>query len=70
AQTNNKQASWQAFQTKGARKKPKGSMSAMSLGKGSIFASPEGLGGRVGVTGSGQGLTEQQPRKKFKKTSV
>lgn len=66
AVVNNKQASWQAFQTKGAKKKAKGSMAAVSLKKGSIFASPEGLEGKVGVTGSGQGITEQAARKKFK----
>jgi len=66
AVVNNKQASWQAFQTKGAKKKAKGSMAAVSLKKGSIFASPEGLEGKVGVTGSGQGVTEQAARKKFK----
>lgn len=66
AVVNIKQASWQAFQTKGAKKKAKGSMSAVSLKKGSIFASPEGLEGKVGVTGSGQGITEQAARKKFK----
>ena len=56
----------QAFQTKGAKKKAKGSMAAVTTKTGSIFASPEGLGGKVGVTGSGQGLTEQAPRKKFR----
>lgn len=66
AVVNNKQASWQAFQTKGAKKKAKGSMAAVSLKKKSIFASPEGLEGKVGVTGSGQGITEQTARKKFK----
>ncbi|CAM9672429.1 unnamed protein product, partial [Choristocarpus tenellus] len=70
AQTNNKQASWKAFQTKGAKKKTKGSMSSLAIGKGSIFASPDGLDGKVGVTGSGKGLTEQRPRKKFKKTGT
>ena len=41
-------------------------MAAVSLKTASIFASPEGLEGRVGVTGSGQGVTEQAARKKFK----
>lgn len=41
-------------------------MASVSIKKGSIFASPDGLDGRVGVTGSGQGVTEQAPRKKFK----
>lgn len=41
-------------------------MAAVSLKTGSIFASPEGLEGKVGVTGSGQGITEQAARKKFK----
>lgn len=66
AVVNNKQASWQAFQTKGAKKKTKGSMAAVSLKKESIFASPAGLEGKVGVTGSGQGITEQAARKKHK----
>ncbi|CBJ33140.1 conserved unknown protein [Ectocarpus siliculosus] len=66
AVVNNKQASWQAFQTKGAKKKTKGSMAAVSLKKESIFASPAGLEGKVGVTGSGQGITEQVARKKHK----
>ncbi|CAB1097193.1 unnamed protein product [Ectocarpus sp. CCAP 1310/34] len=66
AVVNNKQASWQAFQTKGAKKKTKGSMAAVSLKKESIFASPAGLEGKVGVTGSGQGITEQATRKKHK----
>ncbi|CAN0557415.1 unnamed protein product, partial [Ectocarpus sp. 12 AP-2014] len=66
AVVNNKQASWQAFQTKGAKKKTKGSMAAVTLKKESIFASPAGLEGKVGVTGSGQGITEQATRKKHK----
>lgn len=36
--------------------------------KQSMFASPEGVEGRVGFTGSGQGMTDYSERKKHKFT--
>lgn len=42
-------------------KKPKG---LGVLRKQSIFATPDAVGGKVGVTGSGQGMTDFDSRKK------
>ena len=56
--------SWLAFQSKGAKRKVAGSMKGAR--KGSIFASPDTVDGRVGVTGSGAEMTEFGERKKYK----
>ena len=51
-----KQAGWKAFQSKKKLKK-----------KTSIFTSPDTIDGRVGVVGSGQGMTDyENTRKKYK----
>ncbi|KAJ8602035.1 hypothetical protein CTAYLR_002730 [Chrysophaeum taylorii] len=59
-----KKSTWQAFQSRGAKKKVLGSMKAVR--KESIFVSPDTVDGKVGVTGSGKGITEYGERKKFK----
>lgn len=62
---NEKQNNWQSFLTgKKAKKRPKGSLTLVN--KISIFASPDSVEGKVGVTGSGQGMTEFEQRKKYK----
>jgi len=53
------QHSWKQFQQKGAKK------SLAGLVKGSQFATPEELGGRVGVVGSGKGVTVNPEKKKY-----
>ncbi|CAM9143943.1 unnamed protein product [Phaeothamnion confervicola] len=64
-ETTHKQSSWQAFASgKGASKPAKGSLKG--LRKESIFRSPDAPDGRVGVTGSGQGMTGFEGRKKLK----
>mmetsp|Transcript_25508 Transcript_25508/g.37646 ORF Transcript_25508/g.37646 Transcript_25508/m.37646 type:complete len:307 (+) Transcript_25508:127-1047(+) len=55
------QNSWKAFVSKSTKKKSKGVVK-----KSSMFASPEAVDGRVGVTGSGQGMTDVPQRKKYK----
>lgn len=55
---------WQTFKDKAAKKKPTGFVS--NLKKESMFKSPEEVNGRVGVIGSGQGVTEFVTRKKAK----
>ncbi|CAI5537626.1 unnamed protein product [Closterium sp. Naga37s-1] len=59
--TNKKQNTWQQFQTKGSKKKA-GFLTGRK--KESIFKSPEDVGGKVGVVGSGQGMTDFQKRDK------
>ncbi|CAI5529258.1 unnamed protein product [Closterium sp. Naga37s-1] len=59
--TNKKQNTWQQFQTKGIKKKA-GFLTGRK--KESIFKSPEDVGGKVGVVGSGQGMTDFQKRDK------
>ncbi|CAI5458297.1 unnamed protein product [Closterium sp. Yama58-4] len=59
--TNKKQNTWQQFQTKGIKKKA-GFLTGRK--KESIFKSPEDVGGKVGVVGSGQGMTGFQKRDK------
>jgi len=63
-----KQTSWLKFHKKTKGRRIKGSMN--SLGKRSIFSSPDSLEGRVGVTGSGQGMTEFNTRKKYRLNST
>ena len=52
-----KQSSWKSFQ-----KKTKGKR---GLASSSIFVSPDGVDGKVGVTGSGQGVSEIVKRSKY-----
>jgi len=59
-----KMNSWQSFQTKNKRKKTKGSLQNMR--KVSIFKSPDTIDGKVGVTGSGKGMTNFHDRKKYR----
>ncbi|CAI5989614.1 unnamed protein product [Closterium sp. NIES-64] len=59
--TNKKQNTWQQFQTKGIKRKA-GFLTGRK--KESIFKSPEDVGGKVGVVGSGQGMTDFQKRDK------
>ena len=55
-------SSWQNFANKTKKKKKKGFMSNMK--KASIFKTPDTLDGKVGVIGSGKGVTEFQDRKR------
>lgn len=68
---NQKQHDWKAFQHKAVKKKVKGASGALSKRGTSMFASPDTVAGRVGVVGSGQGMTEfEDTRKKFKRTDA
>jgi len=58
-----KQSSWQAFQRKDAKRKV-GGVTGKRRKQQSIFATSDG--GRVGVTGSGKGMTSFEQRKKYK----
>eukprot|EP00741_Cyanophora_paradoxa_P012093 tig00020592_g11685.t1 len=50
---------WQKFVNKGPGKAPKGYLTGLSLKKKeSMFKSPDSVDGKVGVTGSGRGMTE------------
>lgn len=64
--SNNKQASWQTFMKKSSTKRVKGSVSGKVISQGSMFASPDAVDGKVGVTGSGGTLTEFEQRKRYK----
>mmetsp|Transcript_15346 Transcript_15346/g.50400 ORF Transcript_15346/g.50400 Transcript_15346/m.50400 type:complete len:244 (-) Transcript_15346:106-837(-) len=58
------QNSWLSFKNGKGKKRKLGSMTNPK--KDSIFKVPEGLGGRVGVVGSGKGMTDfAQPPQKF-----
>ncbi|KAI0756646.1 hypothetical protein C8Q80DRAFT_1349011 [Daedaleopsis nitida] len=57
-----KQASWQKF----AKKSEKKGVHIAGVSGTSIFKTPENPMGRVGVTGSGKGMTEVAPRIKHK----
>lgn len=59
------QNTWKAFTTK-ASKLSKKSGGIPHMKKRSMFASPEEVDGRVGVTGSGQGMTHTEDRKRYK----
>ncbi|KAF5731798.1 survival of motor neuron-related-splicing factor 30 [Tripterygium wilfordii] len=59
---NKRQNAWQQFQTTKGRAKKIGFFSGRK--RESIFKSPEDPQGKVGVTGSGKGLTEFQRREK------
>lgn len=66
---NLKQNGWKAFQHKAQKKQVKGASGVLSKRGTSIFASPETVGGKVGVVGSGQGMTTFQDGRKKVKTS-
>ncbi|GFY94669.1 nucleic acid binding/RNA binding protein [Actinidia rufa] len=59
---NKRQNAWQQFQTSKGRAKKIGFFSGRK--RESIFKSPEDPNGKVGVTGSGKGLTDFQKREK------
>ncbi|KAH8120429.1 hypothetical protein DFH11DRAFT_1685729 [Phellopilus nigrolimitatus] len=59
---NKKQASWQKF----AKKSEKKGIHIAGVSGTSIFKTPENPLGKVGVTGSGKGMTENAPRPKNK----
>lgn len=70
---NAKQSDWQAFQHKAhkTRKALPGATGVLSRKSASMFAVPDGVGGRVGVVGSGQGMTAYADgRKKLKTTTT
>ncbi|KAK4762098.1 hypothetical protein SAY87_029982 [Trapa incisa] len=62
AAQNKKQNAWQQFQSTKGRTKKVGFFSGRK--RESIFKSPDDPNGKVGVTGSGKGLTEFQKREK------
>ncbi|TDL28730.1 hypothetical protein BD410DRAFT_834772 [Rickenella mellea] len=62
---NEKQASWQKF----AKKSEKKGIHIAGVAGTSIFKTPENPLGKVGVTGSGKGMTENAPRPKNKFSS-
>jgi survival-of-motor-neuron-related-splicing factor 30 len=65
---NQKQQGWKSFQSKAIKKKAKGTSGVLSKRGSSIFASPDTVDGKVGVVGSGQGMTTfQDARKKYKR---
>ena len=64
AEDTHVRSEWQNFKDKAAKKKPAGFVS--NLKKESIFKSPDLITGKVGVVGSGQGITEFVARKKAK----
>ncbi|QRW05212.1 splicing protein SMN [Ceratobasidium sp. AG-Ba] len=59
---NNKQAAWQKF----AKKSEKKGVVIAGMQGTSIFKTPDNPHGRVGVTGSGKGMTEYASREKHK----
>ncbi|KAF8609449.1 hypothetical protein BDV93DRAFT_144277 [Ceratobasidium sp. AG-I] len=59
---NNKQAAWQKF----AKKSEKKGVVIAGVQGSSIFKTPDNPHGRVGVTGSGKGMTEYATREKHK----
>ncbi|KAG8712579.1 hypothetical protein FRC08_014352 [Ceratobasidium sp. 394] len=62
---NNKQAAWQKF----AKKSEKKGVVIAGIQGSSIFKTPDNPHGRVGVTGSGRGMTEYAAREKHKFTA-
>ncbi|KAG8715487.1 hypothetical protein FRC11_003793 [Ceratobasidium sp. 423] len=62
---NNKQAAWQKF----AKKSEKKGVVIAGVQGSSIFRTPDNPHGRVGVTGSGKGMTEYAAREKHKFTA-
>lgn len=60
-QQKEKQGSWQQFLKGKGGKAKSGFMTGKK--KGSMFSVPEGEGGKVGVVGSGRGMTDYQKAK-------
>jgi survival-of-motor-neuron-related-splicing factor 30 len=60
------QNTWKAFTTKSSKQAKKSSTGIPHVKKRSMFASPEEVEGRVGVTRSGQGMTQVEERKRYK----
>jgi len=65
AAQDNRQNAWKRFKKKGDKTKGKVLKANLFRKKKSIFAAPEGLEGRVGVFGSGLGMTEFGERTHF-----
>jgi len=65
AEQDNRQNAWKRFKKKGDRSKTKGIKANLFRKAKSIFAAPESLEGRVGVFGSGSGMTEFGERTHF-----
>ncbi|KAG5175889.1 hypothetical protein JKP88DRAFT_259084 [Tribonema minus] len=61
-ETDKKQSSWKAFAISKGTKRVAGSMKGVR--KESIFKSPDSLDGKVGVVGSGQGMTDFDNKKR------
>lgn len=59
-----KKSQWQSFQTKAAKKRARGFLTTVS--RDSIFTTPDTVDGKVGVTGSGRGMTDFDRRKRYK----
>ena len=68
AERDKKQASWQSFQAKTKKKKRTGFRT--NLKKKSIFATSDNPEARVGVTGSGKGMTEFNAKRKITAASL
>jgi len=62
AEQDNRQNAWKRFKTKGEKITKKGIKTTLFRKRESIFKAPEGLDGRVGIYGSGKGMTEFQDR--------
>ncbi|TYZ57827.1 hypothetical protein PybrP1_009995 [[Pythium] brassicae (nom. inval.)] len=67
---NAKQSGWQSFQHKAQKRRVQGATGVLSKKSTSMFAVPEGVGGRVGVVGSGQGMTAYHDGRKKLKTAT
>ena len=57
-------SSWQKFDSKAGKKRVKGFMQGHK--QQSIFSVGDGVDAKVGVTGSGKGITDFEVRKKYK----
>lgn len=60
------QNTWKAFSTKTSKMSKKSSGGIPHIKKRSMFASPDQVEGKVGVTGSGLGMTQISDRKRYK----
>jgi survival of motor neuron-related-splicing factor 30 len=61
---NGKQANWQTFVKKASGKRVKGAVATKAISNSSMFTTT--TEGKVGVTGSGQGTTNYEQRKRYK----
>jgi len=64
-----RQKSWQSFICSGSSTKKKGKKRALNNPNDSIFRTNDGVHAKVGVIGSGKGMTEFGERKRFKSTT-